>query len=463
MDDPVFAFARNISQTHYDALPEKTVNSTKRLILDSFGVALAGANTEECAILIDMCQHWNGRPESTILRYGMKVTSPMAALINGTMMQAMDFDDTHDLSGAHTASCVLPAALAVGEIKNATGRLLIAAVALGVDLVCRLGLACRQKIGWTSTSVYGCFGAAAAAAKILGLSEEEIRHALGIVISQAAGTTQTALDAPLSKHMQSGFASQAGVLSALLAHKGTTGVQNVFEGKFGFFNLYKAGEYNRDKLFKDLGKRFEVDNLSLKPFPCCRATHGPIEGVLLLIKTHGIRTQDISSIKITVPNVVYDLTGGPFSPADNPIISAQFSIQYTVAAALVFGKLSLEELSLQAINDPRVRDIIKRIRVERSELIESNEFVPVEVQIKTTDGKLHSKNIEVLKGHPDNPIDDVELVEKFKNCASSGNPPMGEEDIDRLIERLMCLETINDIGEVTKFFGPFVTISDSRQ
>lgn len=448
--DLVFLFADNVFQKDFDSLPQKTIYTTKRIILDSLGVALAGRHSRECTLLIEMAQYWEGRAESTIIGVNKRVPSPTAALVNGTMIQALDFDETHDLSGGHSASCVLPATLVLGETKKASGRQLINAVALGIDLACRLGLACTEKIGWTSTSVYGCFGAAAAAAKILELSKDKIRHSLGIVLSQASGTTQTAIDTPLSKHMQSGFASKAGVLSALLAERGTTGVQNVFEGKFGFFNLYKSGKYHRELLLKDLGTRFEVDHLSLKPFPCCRATHGPIEAVGLLLEEGPIRIEDISSIVVTVPKVAYDLAGHPFSPGENPVISAQFSIPYTVAAMLVFGRISLETFNLEAIYDSRVRNLIKRIKVEEKARSEMNGFAPATVRITMVKGMVCSKTVEILRGHPDKPMGDDELVGKFRSCVKFGTPEMTREETDRLIDMLLNLETIQNISELTR-------------
>jgi 2-methylcitrate dehydratase PrpD len=449
--DSAFEFAKNIFWTSFDALPERTVHLTKRIILDSFGVALAGARSKECSILAELARHWNGKPESTLIGFDLKAPSPVAALVNGTMVQAMDFDETHDVSGGHTASCVIPAALALGEIRKVNGRELITAVALGIDLACRLGLACRKKIGWTSTSVYGCFGAAAAGAKILRLPEEKVRHALGIAISQAAGTTQTALDSPLSKHMQSGFASQAGVLSAVLADRGVTGVQQVFEGEFGFFNLYKSGDYDKDLLLSGLGRQFEVDNLSIKPFPCCRATHGPIQAVAELVNEHGIGAQDISSIKVVVPGVAFDLVGHPFVPGDNPIIAAQFSISYTIAAMLIHGRVSLEEFTPRTINDSRIQGLIGRIKVERGASLDSKGFVPVEVEIESTAGGRYFKRVEILKGHPDHPMGDGELLEKFRDCAG---PVIGtaSKEMDRLIDLLMRLEALDEIGELVQFF-----------
>jgi len=452
--DPAFALAENIARTDFEGLPERTVNNTKRLILDSLGVALAGAHAKECLLLIDLVRHWEGRPESTIIGHALKAPSPMAALINGTIIQALDFDDTHDGSGAHTASCVLPAALAVAEAQNAGGRLLITAVALGMDLIARIGASCQEKIGWTSTAVYGCFGAAAAAAKVLRLDHNGIRHALGIVLSQAAGTTQTAIDSPLSKHMQSGFASKAGVLSALLAGSGATGVQEVFEGKFGFFRLYKADRYDRAVLLNDLGKRFDGDALSLKPFPCCRAAHGPIEAVKLLTDKHRVGVDDISGVRVVVPQIVYDLTGRPFNPGHNPVISAQFSIPYTVAAALVYQKVTLEEFTLPAISNPRIREVVKRVSVEVDTSLGPNEFVPVEVEITTTNGSRYAQTIEVLKGHPDNPLDEDELLEKFTRCVNAGPSPIAKTAVQELIHTINRLESVENVSEVTRHLRP---------
>lgn len=452
--DPAFALAENIAQTDFERLSSRTVDNTKALILDSLGVGLAGAHAKECLSVIDVARHWEGRPECTIIGHTLKGPSPVAALLNGTIIQALDFDDTHDKSGSHTASCVLPAALAIAEARNASGRLLITAVALGVDVVARIGTACQDTIGWTSTAVYGCFGAAAAAGKVLGLDQNGIRNAFGIVLSQAAGTTQTAIDSPLSKHMQSGFASTAGVLSALLAERGVTGVREVFEGKFGFFNLYKAGRCSPAALLGDLGKRFEGDTVSLKPFPCCRATHGPIEAVRLLLEKHRIRVQDVSAIRVVVPQVAYDLAGRPFDPGDNPIIAAQFSIPYTVAAALVHRKVTLEEFSLAAINDPRVRDAAARVSVEVNRSVAPNDFVPVEVDITTVNGSRIAQTIEVLKGHPKRALDEAELLEKFAQCASSGPHPIAKESAHELAASIDRLESVETVGEVTRHLRP---------
>jgi len=228
----------------------------------------------------------------------------------------------------------------------------------------------------------------------------------------------------------------------------------VFEGKFGFFRLYKADRYDRAVLLNDLGKRFDGDALSLKPFPCCRAAHGPIEAVKLLTDKHRVGVDDISGVRVVVPQIVYDLTGRPFNPGHNPVISAQFSIPYTVAAALVYQKVTLEEFTLPAISNPRIREVVKRVSVEVDTSLGPNEFVPVEVEITTTNGSRYAQTIEVLKGHPDNPLDEDELLEKFTRCVNAGPSPIAKTAVQELIHTINRLESVENVSEVTRHLRP---------
>jgi 2-methylcitrate dehydratase PrpD len=444
--DAAFPIAEAVSALRDEALPPGTVASTKRLILDSLAVALAGADGRECRVLVELAQQWGGCEEASIIATSSRVPAPVAALVNGTMIQALDFDDTHDPSGTHVASTVLPAALAAAQAAHQTGRTLLTAVVAGTEVACRLGLACRDKIGFTSTAVYGAFGAAAAAARALGLGPGPTRHALGIVLSQVAGTTQTAVDTPLSKHMQSGFAAKAGLLSALLAARGVTGVEQVFEGPYGFLNLYKHGRYDRAPLVADWGSRFEVDHLSLKLFPCCRATHAAIEATLALVREGGRRPADIAEVRVVVPRVAFQLAGKPLVTGANPIVAAQFSIHYTVAAALLHGRLSLQEFTADAIRDPRIQNLMDRITVAA---VDGEEFVPAHVELRTVDGAVRSRIVTRLTGEPDRPLTRVELLDKVADCLAraAGSPPAPDRaaELATLVEGLDTMPTVEDL------------------
>lgn len=442
--DPVHRIAEALAGIRFDALPASVVTSARRLVLDSVAVALAGRDLPEVKTLLNLAERWGGLPESAIIGTHLRVPAPTAALVNGTMIQALDFDDTHDPSGAHVASSVLAAALAVADMRGRSGADLLAALVAGVELTGRLGLACEDKIGWTSTALYGAFGAAAAAAHLLGLDARQTRHALGIVISQAAGTTQTAVDSPLSKHMQSGFAAKAGVLSAILAAEGVTGIEQVFEGKFGFFSLYKAGRYRIDPLLAEWGRRFEIEALSYKSFPSCRATHGPIEAILALTRGGELRADDVAAVDVSIPRMAWNLTGKPFTPGDNPVVSAQFSTAYTVATALREGTVALRHFRLDAIHDPAVVELAGRVRVS----VEPGEdfFTPTHVTVRTGPGRTFSHTIRRLKGGPDQPMTDEEMLAKVQDCLAFAPPDAAEVSAAELHHRVAGLAALDGAG-----------------
>ena len=281
MGDALAKILNHLTETQFDDLPEAVIDHTKKFILDSFGVAIAGASAPGCKEVVDLIRSWGGKPEATLLGYEGKVPSPSAAFANSVMMHALDFDDTLDESALHAHVTVLPAALAVAEFMGGvSGKDLINAVTLGVDLVCRLGLATQRPLSWVRTATCGSFGAAAASGKILRLDKEEMWNALGIVYSQTSGNAQCLVDGGLVKRMQPGFSAKAGVLSVFLAKRGITGAKDIFEGPYGFFNLYERGDYDQEKLCDELGKRFDGMKLSIKPYPSCRMTHASIDAAL---------------------------------------------------------------------------------------------------------------------------------------------------------------------------------------
>ena len=273
--------ARFVSNTKYENLTEEVVKATKRDIFDTIGVGIGGSSAPGIGQVVDYAKEMEGRESSTILTYGIKVPPASAALANGSMCHALDYDDTHDRAVLHTGPVVIPAAFAVADyIGGVSGKEFINAVTLGIEIHCRLGLATKLWIGWMLTPLYGCFGAAAAVGKLLGLGEEGLVNTWGITYSQAAGNTETIVSGGLTKRLQAGFAANSGVVAGLLARKGITGAENSFEGKAGIFNLYQRGEYEAGALTEALGKTFEVTNLSFKPYPCCRFNHSSIAAAL---------------------------------------------------------------------------------------------------------------------------------------------------------------------------------------
>src|SRR5690348_6513852 len=289
-DDAAWPLARHVCRTGYADLPASAVESARRDILDTFGCMLGGSGSPGIDQLFAVIARWGGREESRVLLRGARLPAPQAALLNASMGHALDFDDTLDTGGSiHPGVSVLGSVLAVcdclrsasgGVRGGVSGRDVLLAVALGLDVSCRIALACTTDRGWHRTAAIGVFGAAAAAGKLLGLTPEQMLAAFGIAYSHAAGNRQCILDGALTKRLQAGQAANAGVFSAVLAQTGFTGARNVFNGRFGFLELYQPNGSDASVLLRDLGTAFRGEELSYKPYPCGRPLHAAIDTAL---------------------------------------------------------------------------------------------------------------------------------------------------------------------------------------
>ena len=452
MADPIFDLAETVVNTNYEDIPQKTAEVAKRFVLDTLGVAIAGSTAPGCEDIIDQLAYWGGRPESTVLVYGYRLPSLMAAFANATMVHARDFDDTHDAAVLHSYAPIFPAALAVAEAQgNVPGKQLIAAVTLGVDMACRLSLASpipASDTGWHLTATLGVFGATAAVGKILRLDLDQMVNALGIAYSQVAGNLQCIRDGALTKRMQPGFSAKAGVLSAYMAQRGIVGARNILEGFFGYFKVYQHGRYDLAVLRDGLGQRFELSNLSAKPYPCCRYNHAGIDVTLQAVAENGIEADEVEEVILNVPPITQRAVGQPFVIAGNPQVAAQFSLIYTAAAALLRKDVLISDFEEHAIRDPRVLDMTKKIRVISNGMSDSSGgFAPVAVTIKTRRGTF-SKRMEAVKGDPNYPMTDAEFLKKFRSCIMYAAKPLDSAKVDRAIEAVLKLEQVDDVGEV---------------
>jgi 2-methylcitrate dehydratase PrpD len=232
---------KNIINVAYETLSPGVIEMTKKLILDSLACALAGSSAVGMRELNELMKELGGKEESSVVAYGSHVPSPSAALVNGSMGRALDFDDTHDMAIIHPAVPVVSAGFAIAERRGAvSGREFIPAITLGIDLSCRMSAASPVNMlegyGWDYSAMYGYFGAAATSSKILEFDEDNLLNALGIAYYQSSGMRSSATKGYTTKAMGSGFAARGGVISALMAEKGITGTKEPLEGKWGIGN-----------------------------------------------------------------------------------------------------------------------------------------------------------------------------------------------------------------------------------
>jgi len=449
--------AKYISETNYEDLPPNVVDVTKKALLDGIGVTLAaGTLGEGCRAFVDLVKQGGGKEESTIIGFNAKVPSYMAAFANGSMAHALDFEDAREGAPVHSNASTIPAALAVAESRELTsGRELIAALTLGSDIVCRIGLSLNIdpiEYGWYPPAILGAFGGTTAASKLLKLTPAQIVDAFSLCLCQAtcSGEIVHSPDSVI-RGIRDSFGAKAGVLSALLAKEGIHGFDAPLEGRFGLFNLYAKGNYNDDILLKDLGTVFESAGISFKAWPSCRGTHPYIEAVLSMAKESNVKAADIESVKVIVgEKSINRKLCEPLEKKQHPTvgIDAKFSIPFTVATALVYGEVTLDHFTPQALKDTDVLRMAERVTYETETHEERHESVQGYAEMKLKNGEIKSKRIEFAYGHPRNPIDDRSLIAKFVNCASHGVKDFSDDALKKIMQMVMHLEDLRDVREL---------------
>jgi len=455
--DAIYSFVDNFINTRYEDLPGAAVEAVRGEVLDSLANALGGSTKAGVAELLELVREWGGREQSTIIACGIKCPTPNAAQVNSTMVHALDYDDGHPRALVHMGCTTVPTCLAVAErMGGITGKELITTIALGVDFMARLSLASRPGsdllvVGYHPTAFYGYLGAAAMAARIMGLSREKMVNALGIAYHQCAGNMQCIHDGAMTKRLGPGFASRGGITAALLAEKGISGARNCLEGKAGLFNVYHGGDYDINILKQDLGKKFEAENLGFKPYPCCGHTHATIDALLSLRSEHGIEADQIEAITVLCGGAAFAMCV-PEETKRHPenIVDAQFSIPWTAATAVVKGKVTIEDFTEKAIRNEDILRIAQRVSGRLDPALSRHGVGPARVTVKMKDGSEYSEYVEFCLGSVEKPMALADCVRKFRECYPSSVKPITVEEAEKIIDMILHLEDMQDATEIIR-------------
>lgn len=437
--------AQHVVATRFDDIPPQAIESSRRLALDTLAVAWAGSSAPGVAGACDLMKEDGGKTESTVWAFGGKLPARAAAFINSTSAAALDYDGMRatERGSVHSDSVVLPAALAMAERTHANGREFLSALVLGNDVVTRLGAASQlPHKGWYHTSIYGIYGAAAAAARLLNLDADRTQHAFGIALSQTAATQLPSMSFSLAKRFSSSFAAHAGVFSALLAARGITAPRDAFEGKFGFYNLYQPGD--AATLFADIGSAYPHVHTAIKKYPSCACNHTAIEAALGLVRDYDVQPDEVSALEVTISPYVHRLVGAPFEPGSDPQVAAQFSVQYSVACALMRRRLSVADIQDAAVLEPGIGALARSVKVTVDEKRANSRGATVRMTSRRH-GPIE-KHVEHIPGSPQAPIGAAELEGKFAECAIAGVAPLGAERWKRLAARVKTVEQLDDMA-----------------
>ena len=457
--DPTYDLVQNIINTEYQDLPAQIVEISKKEVLDTLGVAIAGAGRAGIPELLKLLSSFGGKKQSSVITAGKRMPVIFAIQINASMMHALDYDDAMDNTAAHTGAISVPVCFALSEyLGKISGKQCITALALGADLQARLGLATRYKIGmvksgWFYASLYGYLTSAAVAGKMIGLDADKLINAFGLAYQKTSGNQQAVIDGALAKRMAVGFAASGGVLAALMAENGITGAKNCLEGEYGLYNMYHRGGYDREALLSGLGKDFKGKDICFKRYPSCRVTHPFIDAALILVKENDIKPEQVSEITVCCGNAGYslcvplDVKCHPRNPVDT-----QFSIPWGIATAVVKRKFSIADISEDALKDVSVIKIAEKIRVQKDASLMGHALEPGRVEIKTRNGAF-IKQVDFPSGGPQNPISYNECANKFRDCAAYSIKPLSKEVVETIIEMVSRLEEVEDVSEIIKLLN----------
>lgn len=461
-DDFAVTLARFACALRARGLPAEAAAAARANVFDTLACAAAGSSAPAVPEARELALTWGGAPQATILAFGDRVPAHHAAWVNGTMAHARDYDDTHDAAVLHAGVSVVPAALAAAELRGVTpGADFVAAVAAGLETICRLGVATRVGIiesGFIYTPLFGHFAATVAAGRILGLDEAQMVDAIGIAYSQVAGNHQVTRDGALTKRMQPGFAAQSALVSVQLAQRGVRGAQSTFEGVDGFFRVYLHDRVDRATLRDGLGERYEFTALSYKPYPCCRFDHTAIDAALQLAAA-GLAPERIRRIRVGLNRQAFEAVCTPDDVRKRPrtVVHAQFSIPFTVAAAFVDRHVGLAHFTQDAIRREDILALAQRVDAFVDDAIErdwARNISPATLAVELDDGSTRSARVDLPLGHPKRPMSASDFEAKAADCFRAAAREMAPGAPARLRALTDNLESLADARELARALDP---------
>ncbi|MGH6899327.1 MAG: MmgE/PrpD family protein [Geminicoccaceae bacterium] len=445
--DAIARFAEHVATTTYDGLPAAAIGATKTFILDSFGVGVAGSGGPWVRELIDACGAWGKADAARVWVRGTALPAAAAAMCNGYQIHNSEYDCVHEVAVVHPMAVLLAAAMAHAEqARGVSGRALLSAIALGVDVGVGLGIASKAPLRFFRPATAGAFAATAGIGKLRGFDAGTLINAFSVAYGQLCGTMQAHTEGSPLLAMQIGFNARNAVVACDLAATGLVGPQNLLQGPFGFYRLFE-GAHDLGPVLGSLGKVWRIAEVAHKPFPCGRATHGVLDGVLGLMGEHGFTAPEVERIDCRVPPLTHRLVARP-ARAGMTSNYARLCAPYVLACALQGGGVGLDDFKPEALADPVRLDVARRIGVSADANPDSNALTPVSVAVRLRDGRAHEALVREVYGSPAKPMGREAHLAKFRANWISGARSLPEAAGEQLIRLVDDLETVRDVAEL---------------
>lgn len=446
-----------IAPLKYQDLPDEVRTHARHLLMDALGCGLVGCTTPEGERVRRTVRAMGGATGDTaIWGTAERAPLPLAVMANSTAVHTREIDDFS--LAYHAGSVVVPAAVGAAASVNASGTDLLLAIVAGYETSCRIGAGGAapgvpgflpfKKVGWHSTSLFGPFGAAAAVAKALNLDAEHFQSAIGIAGSCAAGTWAFNEDKSTNKRIHPGLASKSGVVAAFLAKEGITGPSQLFEADWGgFYKVYlHGGPSFPEHVIGELGKRWEILNAGFKPYSSCRRIHSSVDVAFVVMQKHGVKAEQVRRITIYGNRIHEKQLGG--YPV-RTVLEAQFSLPYTVAAALLYKSAGLDQYTEAALRRPEITPLAEKVQVKFDPSISDHGEPRLEFELN--DGRTITEIVTVPKGHPRNPLTPEEVIHKFTANASLS---LGESQAKAALAMIQDIEKLRNVNELVQLLIP---------
>lgn len=441
----------------WEHLPGDVRTRAAELTLDLLGVAIRGSAERSTAPVRALVGGYVNSGGSSGIGVVSRLVPAAAALLNGTAAHSIELDDVTRESSLHPGVAVIPAALAVAEHRDVGGRPFLEAVVAGYEVVIRVGNALNPAStyarGFHPTGIAGSFGAAVAAARLMGLDGSGIASAIGIAGTMASGSMEYLSDGSWTKRLNAGWAAHIGITAAELACAGFTGPATALEGRLGALHAYTDAPRTA-LLTEGLGDGYQISRVAIKPYACCRYNHGLIDGALRIRAEHDIDPSAIQRIRLGVLVAGALLVADPIEQKRSPRnpVDAQFSAPFATAVAFVHGAAGAPQYVQEVVDDPRIRALMAITDCYTSPQLDAvyPEQWPAEVEIEMADGRVHTAHVAHALGEPENPLSGEALARKFRELVGDRLPVAQTQELEGDIVSLDGLPSVRPIADTLR-------------
>ncbi len=446
-------FAEEISAFSYNDLSAENIEQLKLLIMDFCAVAICGAIQPWGQYILQWAASHGGRGNALALGTTTRLTAQAAALVNGTCGHGYELDDTHEASRSHPGCVVIATALAVATNAGASGREFLSAIVAGVEAMTRIGLAAyptgRPANGMHKTAMFGHFGAAAAACRLMGMGAGDLNRAWGVSLSLVSGTTQFTLEphGSMTKRLVGGIPAHNGILAAQIAATGMTAPEQPLEGRYGFFNLFGV-DADPERLRASPQTPLETMDISLKPYACCRHFHSVIDALAIATDGYSLPAERIESITVHVPPSV--VTDRHIVWRPKTVMAAQYSLPYIVGASLAYGPGDFSVYGDAFHEDAAILSLIDKVEpgADAELAAEALERMPARVELRLDTGEKREGKVLAASGSPENPLGRDGLARKMRSLADIVGMGLDVEGIIEAVDQLPESDDLTLLSDV---------------